>query len=247
MIAARILRAGGSHQLRPMFLADWREALFMHFRVTPEILRPIVPLQVDLYDGYAYVSLVAFTQDRLRPAIGGVAAEYISRPLARHEFLNLRTYVLHDRKPGIHFLSEWIPNRLAVFLGPRLYGLPYKLAQLAYHTTPGCATHQVIAAAGHFSCQATWEPHSAPAPCRPGSEAEFLLERYTAYTFRHGILRRFRIAHDPWQQIEAQVALSRRELLAGIPIAAPCSAHYCPGLRDVRIGFPDRIGPIKPH
>jgi len=31
---------------------------------------------------------------------------------------------------GIFFIAEWIPNRLAVLIGPRMYGLPYRLGRL---------------------------------------------------------------------------------------------------------------------
>ena len=54
------------------------------------------------------------------------------RPLARHEFLNLRTYVRHGDVRGIYFLAEWIPNYLASLIGPRTYGLPYRLGELTY-------------------------------------------------------------------------------------------------------------------
>src|SRR3954453_12198296 len=122
-------RVGGA---KPIFLADWREALFIHFRVDPEALGAAVPFELDLRDGTAYVSLVAFTQSRLRPSIGGKVSALLSAPLAEHAFLNLRTYVRVNGEPAIHFLSEWIPNRLAALIGPRLYGLPYKLGVLEY-------------------------------------------------------------------------------------------------------------------
>jgi hypothetical protein len=223
-----------------MFLADWREALFIHFRADPCELQPLVPLPLDLLNGDAYVSLVAFTQDRLRPAIGGPIGEFLGRPLAHHEFLNLRAYVVHDGEPGIYFVSEWIPNRLAVFLGPRLYGLPYHLGQFDYRTAPGRAMRQVVAG-GSFSCVATWNPDDSPVPSERGSEAEFLLERYTAYTVRGGILRRFRIAHAPWRTTETKIAIVHRDLLGNCPFGDPFAAHYSPGLCDVHISSPATI------
>lgn len=226
-----------------MFLADWRDALFIHFAVDPAILQPMVALPLDVYEGRAYVSLVAFTQDRLRPAIHCKAAEFVSRPLARHEFLNLRTYVIHQNEPGIFFLAEWIPNALAVFLGPRLYGLPYKLADLRYETAPGLAVRRVVAE-GEFCCRAEWNPAELPAPAEAGSETEFLVERYCAYTLRGRTLRRFRISHAPWGQIRADITILRRDLIDGIPITTPRSAHYSPGLRGIRISPPARISPI---
>src|SRR3954452_19916887 len=111
---------------KAVFLADWNEALFIHFRVDPHLLTPAVPFELDLYDGAAYVSLVAFTQSRLRPAMGGRLGEMLAAPLAHHEFLNVRTYVKHGNDRGIFFIAEWIPNRVAAFVGPRTYGLPYR-------------------------------------------------------------------------------------------------------------------------
>ena len=62
------------NRIRRMFRADWSDALFIHFRVDPGLLGRIVPFEIDTCCGDAYVSLVAFTQRRLRPAIGGKLA-----------------------------------------------------------------------------------------------------------------------------------------------------------------------------
>ena len=115
-----------------MFIADWMNVAFVHFRVDPKLLQPRLPFELDLLDGDAYVSIVSFTQRRLRPTAGGRLAELLASPLAQHEFLNLRTYVRHEGTCGIYFLAEWIPNRLAQLIGPRLYGLPYRLGRLEY-------------------------------------------------------------------------------------------------------------------
>src|SRR3954451_20206572 len=97
---------------RAMFKADWREAMFIHFRVDPDRLSRIVPFPLDTREGDAFVSLVAFTQKNLRPTIGGKFAAMLSAPLAHHEFLNLRAYVRVNGQSAIYFVAEWIPNRL---------------------------------------------------------------------------------------------------------------------------------------
>jgi uncharacterized protein YqjF (DUF2071 family) len=53
---------------------------------------------------------------RLRPRLGGRIGEWLLRPIARHELLNVRTYVQPMGEPGIYFLAEWIPNALSVQL-----------------------------------------------------------------------------------------------------------------------------------
>ena len=67
------------NRIRRMFRADWSDALFIHFRVDPGLLGRIVPFEIDTCCGDAYVSLVAFTQRRLRPAIGGKLAALLQR------------------------------------------------------------------------------------------------------------------------------------------------------------------------
>src|SRR5688572_14541278 len=117
---------------RALFVADWVEATFIHYALDPRELDPHVPFELDTRGGVAHVSLVAFTQRRLRPSIGGRLAAALSTPLACHEFLNVRTYVRVGGERGIYFISEWIPNRLAALIGPPLYGLPYRVGRLRY-------------------------------------------------------------------------------------------------------------------
>ena len=66
-----------------MFTADWLDVIFVHYRMAPSKLTPLVPLPLDLHEGQAYVSLVAFTQSRLRPTVGGRIGELLVAPLAQ--------------------------------------------------------------------------------------------------------------------------------------------------------------------
>src|SRR5687768_12355448 len=118
--------------VRPWFIADWLDVTFMHFSIDPELLQPHVPFDLDLYDGRAWVSLVAFTQSDLRPANGGALTSWITRPVRRHVFLNLRTYVRAHGHAAIYFLAEWIPSRVSLLTGPALYGVLVRLARMAY-------------------------------------------------------------------------------------------------------------------
>ena len=80
------------------------------------------------------------------------------------------------------------------------------------------------------------------AAAEPGSDTEFLLERYTAFT-KWGRWRRcFRIRHRPWQQIPLRMEVEETTLLdslgtwsAGLEFAG---AHYSPGVREVEISAP---------
>ncbi len=117
---------------RPLFLADWRNVVFIHFEVDPAALQSDVPFELDLHSGHAFVSLVAFSQQRLRFAAVPSLTTWMGALAANHEFLNFRTYVRHGNEVGIYFLAEWVNNRLAPFFGPRMYGFPYRAGQIDY-------------------------------------------------------------------------------------------------------------------
>ena len=231
---------------RPALIADWTDAVFIHFAISPAELQPHVPFELDTRDGVAYVSLVAFTQRRLRPSFGGRMAEVLSTPVAQHEFLNIRTYVRVGQERGIFFLAEWIPNRLAALVGPPLYGLPYRVGRLRYahDLTAGRITGHVAAADGQVAFEGSLDGTTFDTA---GEETlgEFLVERYTAWTYRHGVARRFRIRHAPWPVARARVAVTRRDLLddlcgglvGDLDVSA---AHVSPGVFDVEISLPQR-------
>src|SRR5438309_10693535 len=90
---------------------------------------------VGEHKGRAYISLVAFTMRGMRPRLGGKITELLFKPIATHNFLNVRAYVRHGDEPGIFFLAEWLSNPLSVRLGPRTFGLPYRFGYLRYKHT----------------------------------------------------------------------------------------------------------------
>lgn len=232
----------------PLFIGDWDRALFLHFEVDPAALQRENPFQLDLLDGHAFVSLVAFTMRRMRPWLGGFVTEWLLRPVATHEFLNVRIYVRHDDEPGIQFLAEWLPNRLSVSIGPSTFGLPFRLGRLSYrhrHET-GAVSGQVAAREGRLSYRATLDPAAEFAPASADTVDEFLLERYTAFTWNRSHRRLFRVWHEPWKQCTAGVDLQDISLLTTVwpwfHDAHFVSANYSPGARDVWMGRPHRIG-----
>ena len=230
----------------PLFAVDWHAAAFVHYAIEPRLLQPTIPYELDTKGGLAYVSLVAFTQRRMRPSLGGAVASWLIRPVARHEFLNLRTYVRANGEHGIHFIAEWIPNRLAVLLGPRTYGLPYRLGRLRYAWDPrrgrlsGRVTSQRGAA---FAFEATCAGDFAPAA--PGSLDEYLLERYVAFTHRRGVCRRFQVDHAPWPQQRIDLRITEQSLLelgdGWWRHARFVGANFSSGVNDVVISAPRRF------
>ncbi len=116
---------------------NWRELLFLHWAFASELIRPLIPpaLELDLFEGMAYVGLVSFTMTGVRPtglpAIAGLSSF--------HE-TNVRTYVhIYGRDPGVWFFSLDAANTIAVRLARGLFHLPYHRARMFLereHTGP---------------------------------------------------------------------------------------------------------------
>lgn len=107
----------------------WSNIFFVHWRVPSEQLEPRIPpgLNLDLFKGDAYVSLVALRV--IGPAPWPVHLLPLSIP-GYHQ-LNVRTYVSTDSGRGI-FLLETLVDRLLPAFGARFLGMPYRLEHDLY-------------------------------------------------------------------------------------------------------------------
>jgi uncharacterized protein YqjF (DUF2071 family) len=238
-----------SRRGEPLFVAGWERVLFIHFEVDATALQCDVPFPLDLRDGKAFVSLVAFTMRDMRFRRGGPAISFLLKPVATHQFLNVRTYVRQGGERGIYFITEWLSNWLSVQLGPLLYGLPYHHAQINYrhaHEENFLAGKvEMKKRGGNFNYEARLPSDKIFAPCPENSLDEFLLERYTAYTARGSMRRFFRIWHPPWPQTPVEVFIKDDSLLRKtwpwFGDARLIGANYSPGFAEVWMGRAHRV------
>ncbi|HEY2031011.1 MAG TPA: DUF2071 domain-containing protein [Myxococcales bacterium] len=203
---------------------EWRDLLFVHFRVPAATLRPLIPrsLGVDEKDGTAWVSMTPFTMRRAQ--LRGLP------PLPDFHELNVRTYVTHARKgPGIWFFSLEASNTLAVAAARLSVRLPYMRARM------GRASLSYVSerVAGQGKFEARWtvsgEPHLAAA----GSMEEFLVERYRLYSRAFGrVLWTAKVQHEPWLIQPAEISELHQTLsaAAGFDAGRPALAHWTPGV-----------------
>ncbi len=232
---------------KPTFLADWVDAVFIHYQVNPAALQECVPFEPDLFEGSAYVSLVAFFQRRFRPSFAGPQMSWLGSVFANHAFLNFRTYVRYHDEAGIYFIAEWVPNLLATWIGPRMYGFPYRLGRLEYHHDAECGNSWGrVDANDSFEYRAEVDSSLEFNSCAPGSLDEFLMERYTAFTQRGRKQRLFRIWHEPWALTPLHIQIGCDDLLKNAGAkwflnAEPAGAHFSFGVKNVWIGRPHHI------
>ena len=237
------LRLREAPRERPVMRQVWRDLGFLHWPIARAAVAARLPpgLEVDTFDGIAYLGLVPFTIPLTRtPRLGLPIAP------AFHE-VNLRTYVHRGgRDPGVWFFSLDAASRLAVAGARAAYHLPYFHARLSLETLDGPrfvyrARRRGAGPPAELSVR--YGPIGPVAPAAPGSLEFFLTERYLLYAWDGHALSTARVHHAPYPLAPA-VASDVRETLAraaGLsPTAGPPPVVHHAREVDVRIYRPHR-------
>ena len=108
----------------------WENLLFLHWPVSKESLESTIPegLEVDLFEGEAWLSVVGFRLSELR------IKPFVQIPWRDFSELNLRTYVRDQAgRRGVWFYSLDSSDLLAVAGARLLYGLNYRYASIDHN------------------------------------------------------------------------------------------------------------------
>ena len=219
---------------RPIGYQRWRSLLFLHWQVSEEELRPLIPasLSLDLYDNAAYVGLVLFSME-------GVRARWWPELLSS-QFLetNVRTYVHYQGKPGIYFMSMDANHRPAVWAARRGWSLPYHHAKMEMNKDDQRIDYQLIRSGAGTSHQTRYQVGPALGPSEPNTLENFLLERYFLFVEHRNRLCCAQVHHVPYPAHSVEVTQCQDDLLssAGLENVSghPQLAHFVPGV-DVEI------------
>ena len=109
------------------YYQEWNRAIFLHWEVDLELLKPFVPddIEIDLFNGKPWVSLVAFTMEKIRPRFLPSFP-----PISNFDEINIRTYVKSNNKTGVYFLSIEGGKRFSCQLAKTLSQLPYRYSKI---------------------------------------------------------------------------------------------------------------------
>jgi uncharacterized protein len=192
----------------------WQDMLFAHWELPADTLRPHLPagLELDTFDGRAWIGLTPFRLTGLRPR-GLLPAPRLSSFLE----LNVRTYVTREGRPGIWFFSLDASNPLAVEAARATYKLPYFRGRMSAAWRDGWLYYECARAAEPgrvFSGR--YRPSGDAFEPEPGTLEHFLTERYCLHVAdRRGALWRAEIHHEPWllQTAEADIELTTISLV----------------------------------
>lgn len=212
---------------------SWRDLLFLHWEVPQEVLRALVPaqLEVDTYQGRAYAAVVPFKMRRIRPAWspGTWGLNFYET--------NVRTYVHYQGRPGVYFFSLDASSRLAVWAARWGWALPYYYAHMHGSVgQDGTLSYTCRRAAIHSQVAYTVPSGSSSAwgTAQPGTLEHFLLERYLLFVQKRDKIHVGQVHHPPYRFAPVQVTQLQDGLLAAAGIETPRRlpdlAHASPGV-----------------
>jgi uncharacterized protein YqjF (DUF2071 family) len=215
----------------------WRDLLFAHWPVPPEVLRGVVPpaLPIDIWEGEAWIAVAPFevTGWRLRGTL--------PVPLLSHfAETNVRTYTTVDGRPGVYFLSLDAASALAVAGARATYRLPYFRARMAIERSGGQVRYRSARVGAAASLRIVYQPAGAVFQARPGTLEHFLIERYCLYTVDGERVRRTDIHHPPWdlQAAQAEFAVNTMTTAAGVALPSREPLLHYARRQDVVIWSP---------
>ncbi|MBC6400127.1 MAG: DUF2071 domain-containing protein [Ekhidna sp.] len=109
------------------FYQEWNNAIFLHYQADLTELEKFVPkeLEIDLFDGSPWISVVAFTMEKIRlknlPSFS---------PISDFDEINIRTYVKSNNKTGVYFLSIEGGKNLSCKIAKGISELPYRFSEI---------------------------------------------------------------------------------------------------------------------
>jgi hypothetical protein len=199
----------------------WHDLLFAHWPIAPAALRGHIPagLQLDTFEGQAWVGVVPFRMSHIHfqglPPVWGLSA---------FPELNVRTYVVHEDKPGVWFYSLDAGNAVAVAAARWWFHLPYFRARMSWDGAAYTSrrTHRNAPPA---ELRARYHPTGDLLRAAPGTLEHWLTERYCLYAAdRHGRLYRGDIHHLPWPLQPAEAEFHINTMTAPHDITLPDTA-----------------------
>lgn len=218
---------------------QWRDLLFLHWEFEPSLVQQLLPrgLELDLFEGRAYVGLVPFEMAQVRPHFVPDLGR-LGHFHSRFPELNVRTYVVRDGVPGVWFFSLDAASSLAVIAARIWFRLPYFKARMRARQTKGGFdfwSKRLWPAPFEANCRVRYAPSGSEKRAEPDSLEEFLVERYVLYSKRGEQLFRGRVFHEPYPLREARVQSLRESCLRAAGFERPTGAPHALFSRGVDV------------
>ncbi len=191
------------HMPAKFLTAQWRKLIMAQYAVPPATLTPHLPpgVQLDLFEGQCFVSLVGFLFDRVR--LKGFPIPFHTR----FEEINLRFYVRRPQpdgtiRRGVVFIREFVPRAAITLIANSFYEEPYATLPTR-HSFVHRADSQYIEYGWKHGRDWNFMGVDASLQSQPILEhtlEDFITEHYWGFTKRtQGSTSQYQVEHPRWQ------------------------------------------------
>ncbi len=201
----------------------------MHWQVDTQELKKHVPpdLEIDLYQDHAWVSVVAFTMENIRP-------RYLPpfSPISYFHEVNIRTYTRFNDKAGVYFLSMEGSKWLSCKVAKGISELPYRYSKM--QRGQGIFKSGNAAANDHL-----YIDYAVGNKVKEKSELDkWLTERYALHQDSGKSVNEFEVHHIEWpiQQIAIEKLKVSYPKYDKLLIGEPLLQHYSAGVQVLAWG-----------
>lgn len=178
------------------FYQEWNNAIFLHFKVDLEELKKHVPkeLEIDLFQGESWVSVVAFTMEKIRPK--NIPA---FSPISNFHEINIRTYVKKNNKTGVYFLSIEGGTKLSCKIAKFISDLPYRYSLIERSSKHYSSINL------DFKDELCFEFKIGKQIKHKSELDNWLTERYALFQETDNYINEYEIHHLPWLVNDVEV------------------------------------------
>ena len=177
------------------YYQEWNNSIFMHWEVDLEDLKKLVPkeLEIDLFEGKPWVSVVAFTMEKIRPKNLPSFA-----PVSNFDEINIRTYIKSNKKTGVYFLSIEGGTKLSCKIAKGISELPYRFSKMKR------SQNKFESCNSEFNDRLDLEFNVGKVVTQKTDLDKWLTERYALFQDSEESINEFDIHHLEWpiQEIE---------------------------------------------
>ena len=211
------------------FYQEWNNALFLHYQVDLNELEKFVPkeLEIDLFDGKPWISVVAFTMEKIRPK----NLPYFP-PISNFDEINIRTYVKSNNKTGVYFLSIEGGKMLSCKIERGISELPYRFSKIKR------ANQKYQSENSYFNDRLDIQFTIVNKITKKTKLINWLTERYALFQDTDKSINEFEIHHLEWPINE--INLSKLELnyprFKKLISEQPSKIHYSKGVKVLAWG-----------
>lgn len=208
------------------FYQEWNNAIFLHWQVELNELIKFVPkeLEIDLFDGKPWISLVAFTMEKIRPK--NLPA---FPPISNFDEINIRTYIKFNNKSGVYFLSIEGGKLASCKIAKGISELPYRYSKIQRLNGIYKSKNKKL------NDQLNIEFDLSKVQTKKNELDKWLTERYALFQDAENCINEFDIHHLEWptQEIKIKKLEVNYPRFSNLINNKPNLTHYSNGVQVI--------------